>query len=375
MKGIILAFFLVTNFVYASNVIDKADSIHEITPQIKTINIGFMDDDYPASYDLDGKRYGITYDLFQNIADKLKLDANYINYHSQEDAISDLSSGKLSVLLGGFVHDRSYEEKSIVHSPVFFFDEDIVISPKETLSFTNIIEMIWTDLLKNTIIFSIAISILVWLLLLIFEGRKHNDLKKMKFFEKLSYMFFQVWACFLRDLIYNPATNVGRIIMSFWMFFSILMITVVTSILTSTIIILNTDSVSPIKGSRELHFKDVGYIKGHHSSELAISLVGGHAHSYEYIGGALTDIIKNDIDYAVLSKTTLNDYLFYKSDYKDKIVLSNVTVGYEGWVILYNKNDKIYYDINREIIHFVEEGNLYPICSKYITHPEHCLVM
>ena len=374
-KKIIIIVFVFANLVYAENIIDKSDNIKDQYQQIKTINVGFMYADAPVTYNLDGKRYGIAYDLFQNIADKLKLNVNYINYDSHKDAISDLSSGKLSVLLGAFVHDTSYEEKNIIHSPVYFVDEDIIISPKETLSFASVFAMMWTDLLKNTILFSVAVSVFVWLLLLIFEGRKHDDVKKMKFFEKLSYMFFQVWACFLRDLIYNPATNAGRIIMSAWMFFSILMITVVTSILTSTIIILNADSVSNVKNPRELHFKDIGFLEGHHSSELAISLVGGHAHSYEYIGDVLTDIITGDIDYSVLSKTTLNDYLFYKSSYKDKIVISNITTSYEGWVLLYNKNDKIYSDINRELVHFVEAGDLYPICSKYISHPEHCLVM
>ena len=63
--------------------------------------------------------------------------------------------------------------------------------------------------------------------------------------------------------------------MSLWMFFSILMITVVTSIMTSTIIILNSESYSMINNVRQLHFQDVGFLKGHHSSEFAISLVGG----------------------------------------------------------------------------------------------------
>ena len=374
-KKIIIIVFVFANLVYAENIIDKSDNIKDQYQQIKTINVGFMYADAPVTYNLDGKRYGIAYDLFQNIADKLKLNVNYINYDSHKDAISDLSSGKLSVLLGGFVHDASYEEKNIIHSPVFFVDEDIIVGPKETLSFASVLAMMWTDLLKNTILFSVAVSVFVWLLLLIFEGRKHDDVKKMKFFEKLSYMFFQVWACFLRDLIYNPATNAGRIIMSAWMFFSILMITVVTSILTSTIIILNTDSVSPIKSSRELHFKDVGYLSGHHSSHFAISLLGGHAKEYDGYDEFLTGVAKKDVDHGVLGKTDLYDYLSKHSNFKDLIVVTNLAVSYEGWVLLYNKNDKIYSDINRELVHFVEAGNLYPICSKYISHPEHCLVM
>jgi hypothetical protein len=381
-KVTLFLLLLISNIIVAApSIVDNKSAIYSQSVVPKTIevprvlNVGVMDEDSPATYKLDGVYYGIALELFDEVAKNLGIKYNKISYHDHHTAIDDLKNNKLSVLLGAFTHDPNYEGMNIVHSPIYFIDEDMIISPKHDLSFKNVFDMIWTDLLQNTILFSFIVSILVWVLLLVFESSKHPDLKEKSLFDRLTYLFFQVWACFLRDLIYDPATNSGRILMSFWMFFSILMITVVTSIMTSTIIILNTKSHSFIKNAREMHFKNVGYLGGHHSSEYAITLVGGHAYPYEYISSLLQDISKSELDYAVVSKTMLEDYLSYKSELKKDIAISNVATGYEGWVFLYNKDDKVYYDINTEMVHVVEKGDLYSICSKYMSHPEHCLVM
>jgi ABC-type amino acid transport substrate-binding protein len=340
------------------------------------INIGYIAGDSPASYYIDGRRSGIAVELFEQITDKLKLNVNFHSYLSHEKAIQDLSDNKISALLGAFVHDPKYENMNIIHSPAFFIDEDIIIAPVSELSFVAVYEMIWTPLLQKTLLFSFLASIIFWLLLFLFEGSRHPDLKNRNIFEKLTYTFFQIWACFLRDLLYDPVTNAGRILMSMWMFFSIIMITIATSIMTSTIILLNTKHNNLVSHVNDLHYQNVGFLGGHHSSEYSISVVGGHTKPYEYIGNLLMDLSANkNIDYGVVSKTTLSDYFLYKPYYKKDIIISTVAVGYEGWVLLYNKDFSAVDKINSELVHLVERGEFYGICAKHISHPEHCLVM
>ena len=86
-------------------------------------------------------------------------------------------------------------------------------------------------------------------------------------------------------------------------------------------------------------------------------------------------ISNKNIDYGVVSKTMLSDYFLYKPYYKKDIIISTVAVGYEGWVLLYNKDFSAVDKINAELVHLVERGEFYGICAKHISHPEHCLVM
>jgi len=348
-----------------------------IAPDNKEIiSAGYISGDAPASYNIDGKRSGISVELFDSISKQMGLKVNYHAYYSHSKALQDLSENKINILIGAFVHDTKYKNMDIVHSPAFFIDENIIISPVSDLSFSAVYEMIWTPLLQKTILFSFLASIIFWFLLFLFEGSRHPDLKKKNFFEKLTYTFFQIWACFLRDLLYDPVTNAGRILMSLWMFFSIIMITIVTSIMTSTIILLNGGHNSLVGSVNDLHYQNVGFLEGHHSSEYSIAVVGGHTKPYEYIGDLLADLsARKSIDYGVVSKTMLDDYLLYKPSYKENIVISTVATGYEGWVFLYNKNFSGISGINNELVHLVESGEFYGICAKHISHPEHCLVM
>ena len=48
---------------------------------------------------------GISVELFEHVAEVLKLKVKYISYHNHKDAVSDLRKGNLSVLIGAFTHD------------------------------------------------------------------------------------------------------------------------------------------------------------------------------------------------------------------------------------------------------------------------------
>jgi len=78
----------------------------------------------------------------------------------------------------------------IIHSPGFFIDENIIITKKKDITFLQILNLIWSDLLKKVLFLSLLISLVVWALLYLFEGSKHEDLKDATLWERLSYTFF-----------------------------------------------------------------------------------------------------------------------------------------------------------------------------------------
>ena len=342
------------------------------------LQVGYMIEDPPASFNeiKSEERKGIAVELFDTVTSSLDLTVDYIPYHSHKKALHDLEQQEISVLLGAYTHDPQYQKRGINHSPSFFIDEDVIITTKKEISVSNIIEMIWTDLLKNTLIISLGISLLFWALLYFFEGSKHEHLKHCTRTEKLSYTFFLFCSCFLRDLIYDPVTNAGRILMSLWMIISIMMMTVITSILTSTIILISADNAHTVQHASDLHLKRVGTLKGHHSTSFAVKMAGGKSVDYHELSRLLSGVENGEIPYAVVGKTMILDYLTMHPEY-DSIVVTNTSVGYEHWVILYTThlNQQLRQKIDKEIIHVIETGKLYPICAKYILHPEHCITM
>ena len=128
-----------------------------------------------------------------------------------------ISSGKLDFLLGDFAYSGRDSLTDFSISLPVYIDEFVVITKVTPKSLAAIISIIWDDLLKHAIILSFVLMIIFSALLYIFESRVHPNMKDAALFERTSYCFFMVAACYLRDLVYDPVTNAGRILMSIWM--------------------------------------------------------------------------------------------------------------------------------------------------------------
>lgn len=346
------------------------------TVDSKVLTVGYMEYDSPASYTLSGEPRGIAVDLFKATQEKLRITTRWVPYHTHEEATTALSNKHIDVLVGAFVHDQHHAQAGITETPVYFIDTDIIIAPKGTLSFADVLNMIWNDLLQNTLLFSLFAGLIFWVLLCVFEGSKHPELKEMGLAEKMSYTFFEIWACFLRDLLYRPVTNIGRVLMSLWMFLSIILITVVTSIMTSTIIVLHTGSQTHITKPQVLYQQNVGYLAGHHSTAEAILLAGGRSQPIDDIGGVVEAVaINHSIPYGVVSKTMLVDYLLAYPEVKEQLMISSVPIAYEGWVLLAQQDLSLYSAMKAALLDVIDDGRIYGICAMYVSHPEHCLVM
>ena len=163
--------------------------------------------------------------------------------------------------------------------------------------------------------------------------------------------------------------------MGAWMITSVIMMAIIASILTSAIIVLSVDHANTIKSPKEMHLKKVGFLKSHHSSEFSIQMAGGLPVVFDEVQHALAALEKEEISYLVMSRTAISDYLLTHKN--ESIVLMNVSVGYESWVILLNHqlDGKFYQKIKYKMINFIEKGKLYPICSKYLLYPENCITI
>lgn len=340
------------------------------------LTIGYMEHDSPASYSLSGEPRGIAVDLFKATQERLGLTARWVPYRTHQEGLNALSQKNIDMLIGVFVHDQQHAQVGITETPIYFIDTDIIIAPKGTLSFASVLYLIWNDLLQNTLLFSFFAGLLFWILLYLCEGTKHPELKKMPFTEKLSYTFFEIWACFLRDLLYSPVTNIGRLLMSVWMFLSVILITVVTSIMTSTIIILHTGAQAHITKPEVLHQHHVGYLVGHHSTAEAILLSGGYSQPLDDMAEVVEAVATSrSIPYGVVSKTMLVDYLLTYPEVKKQLTISAVPIAYEGWVLLMQQDHPLYPAMKAALLDAIGSGRLYGICAMHVSHPEHCLVM
>lgn len=342
----------------------------------QNLSVGYLAYLPPISYTEDKVAQGFAVDIFRTAVTPLPVSLQWVPFQDHRSALEALSNQTIDVLVGDFVHSNMYMPLGIVESMPFFVDEIAIVSPKPELSLAKIIELAWTDLLQTTLMFSMAMAIVCWLVMLLVEGSKNPVLLEKSYMERASILFFEVAACFLRDLLYDPVTNAGRILFSLWMFFSVVMVTIILSIIISTIIIISSNSNTVVRSAYDLHLHHVGFLEGHETTLKAITMAGGLAKEYHMLEELFAAFSKQGgIKHAAVGKTMMDHYYQNFPALTDGITRSSITIGYESWVFLYRKNLVGIRHVDHTIRSFLEQGKQFSICQQHMTHPENCLVI
>jgi|GEM_PF-5537035 len=275
----------------------------------QTISVGYLAYLPPVAYTKDEVPHGLAVDVFREATASLPVLLQWVPFHDHQLALEALSNQTVDALVGDFVHSNLYTPLGIVESAPFFVDEITIASPQPQLSLENIVQLAWTDLLQTTLIFSGIMAIICWLIMLVVEGERNAELLDKSYLERASILFFEVAACFLRDLLYAPVTHAGRVIFSLWMFFSVVMVTIILSIITSTIIIISTNSSKVVHSAYDLHLHYIGFLEGHETALKAITMAGGLAKEYHLFDDMFAAFARQDeIEHIAVGKTLMDDY-------------------------------------------------------------------
>lgn len=356
----------------------KAFASCPATSDAPVLPIGYMHEDAPIAYTYQKNPTGIAVDLLQkSLSQSCIINYQFIPYTNHHHALDDLTNNKIAILLGDFIFNNALAKEGIQATQPFFVDKNVLFTSVDELSFSNVFSIMWSKLLSDSLLFSFLTSIVVCVALFFIEGRKHPQLKDSDDFEKCSYTVYQVWCCFLKDLIFDPVTNLGRLVMSAWIIFSLIMMTVITSLVTSNIILLNTDSSTRIPSPAVMYFKSSGYLYGHNNLKQAIEHAHGISKAYNSLHQLVESVFRRNTDIGVASKIQLNSFLELHQDFKEKLIVSDVAIAYENFVALFSPalsktllKSQLY-----QAVHYIVEGqHFYHLCQKHTAYPEHCLV-
>lgn len=345
----------------------------------RTLTIGVVENVAPLTTHFGDAYHGLLVDIFMRSYEKSDYSdwkIKFVPYVDRHDAIDDIAVGKLDFLLGDFAFNGLDDVADFSSSFPVYIDEFVVVTKSAPKSLAVIFSIIWDDLLKSVLILSLLLMVIFSVLLYIFESNVHPHMKDAGFIEKSSYSFFMVAACYLRDLVYDPATNSGRILMSIWMVISIFLITVITSIVTTSVITLTHFNESNITSLKQVTNQKIGYIDLEVAFAHAIQVLPSQPVSFAGYPEMVDAVINGEIRFGLGSKLLLTEKLNQFPDLRNKISLSSLAVGYEGFVILYSskhpERTKVYNNILNSYRERINDGTLFHLCERYVDHPEHC---
>ena len=345
------------------------------------IHVGVLTDDAPTSFvTSSGELSGIGIELFNRIYADLPVSRKWVHYSDRRKALEDIKNNKIQLLIGSFEEDNSVHEHNITQTLPFFIDPIVIVSTKVELSLSEIMSLVFNRLFITILLGSLLLGILITLILFFLEKDSHPHMKNEKNPEKLSYCFFTVFSCFFRDLLYDPVTSLGRFLLGSWILFSVFVISVLSAIITSSILYLMDAGSEIIFHANDLREKKVGMLYGSNRLQKIMRQSDARINLYSNTNDMMQALANNEIAFAALGKTVLEKYIETRFDFKKKIQISSLALGYEAWVMFVNDDyGQIIFDaplsskINYTINDYRNNLTMHQICSHYVKTPEQCV--
>jgi ABC-type amino acid transport substrate-binding protein len=219
----------------------------------------------PFSFTQNGKRTGYSVDLWNKIAEELKLQDNYKVAGSATQMIQDVSSGKADVAVGAL--SITAEREKVVDFTQPFFESGLqVMVRKSAQGGGSVLAAIASNIfnLKVGTGFIIAllvmfgISHLVWK----YEHPVNEEMWPRSYWEGMGESFWWTISIFLVGGADNkgPIGKGGRIVATLWMFASVIAVSLLTASL-SAVLTVNALPVE-INGPDDLYGRVVGTLRG-----------------------------------------------------------------------------------------------------------------
>ncbi len=316
----------------------------------------------------ENKPTGMVVKLFEEIAEHYKWKYRYIPLgNNVSDAIMALRQNKVDILIGpvSVYHNRIM---FVDFSRAFYINKIALAIPKPPQSVADIvlklIKKISVILLFTFVLVLFFIATVIWAL----EHNCPNSELPSNPFKGIALSAWYLLVQFLRggySFSVRHKAPAARILLVLWLFFSLIIMLVFSSLLTA---FLTTDMLKKypqIKSKSELHGKTLGYINGAGSLKY-IQQAEATAKGYNNILGALDELAKpnSKIDGVVDDYLILKQHLHFKK-YKH-LFLSHFIFAHDEFAFALPYHSPLLKPINIEIVRMQDNQDMFHLCQRYL---------
>ncbi|MAJ82036.1 MAG: hypothetical protein CMF41_03880 [Legionellales bacterium] len=345
------------------------------------VKVGMLVNDSPASLlSVSGEPAGIGVDLVKRILNELPLKTSFIHFNDRQQALKSIESNDIQLLVGSFEESLELEPFNIVSSLPYFIDPIVIVSLKKHISMKEVLSLVFNRLFVIVFVGSLVLGLLFTIILFFLEKDKHPHFEGCSTKEKFSYSTYAIFTCFFRDLLYDPVTTLGRVLLTIWMVFSVFAITILAALVTSSVLHLMKHGGQSIYSINDLNNSKVGILLGKPRLNQVLVKSGSTPVLYVNLETLFQALTEKKIDHVAVGKSNYEEYLSLNSSTSSQFVESNVALGFDAWTLYVNKyygsitlKEPLINIINAAINQYRNDFKLYRICSDYTSHPEYCV--
>ena len=209
--------------------------VHVALASSRVLRVGVMKDMAPFAYvDNGGNISGLSVEFWQRVAKQAGVKYKFYPMDiSYDDAIKMVHQRKMDLFVGpiSVTHDRL--EMVSFTRPYFLNRVGLAVNRSE-LSFVHV--MVATFGVGLLVMFVIFFALLfVFTVILWYLERGKNPKMSTNFFRGLPEAFWAMVTSFLRDLVYAPATQQARVLLTIWLILSVIFMSIITAVVTASL--------------------------------------------------------------------------------------------------------------------------------------------
>ncbi len=310
---------------------------------------------------------GIAPEIWEKIAKKNNIDFTYVPFGNVEEALSNLSSGKLDMVVGP-ISITAQRLESMRFSQPFYNSSLSIISRLDSPGFWQKFKPLFSSkLLLAVLIFLIILAIVgsfLWL-----AERKESPDQFPK--NPIKGIGTGMWLAIVTMSTTGygdkaPITLMGRIIAGAWMVISIIFATTMVAGIASTLT-LSSLSTSTFANIEQLSGRKVATISGSSSEELLhkskIKIIG-----VNNLDDAIEKLLNKEVDAVVYDRPQLLYYL--KNNSHEHLYISKAEYFKQGYGFAFPSTSQLIRGVNRALLELSENQEIEKIVHNYIEKDE-----
>ena len=327
----------------------------------RKLKVGLINNALPISGSINKKYSGVAVDLWKLLATELELKYTFYPLYDQYFGLELTRKGLLDVLIGPYDIDSSNYEL-LEYSTPFLINSVSLFVKKVDVTFLSVLHELITPLLLNTLALALVSFFIFCVFIWLVEKEKHPLFKKNRFISGMGNSSWVLVSSFLRDLVYEPATSVGRIIISFWLVLSVVFMTIIVSSVTSSILKISSTSYSTYQTHFDIKNKKIGVLENTDSVEIAKSY--GASVFQEHKLESLFNLLDQGIIQGVMADKTTTQF-FISSKTIDDVYETGLVYRKDFFSFVFPDNSLHKNIINYSLLIHQERGKVLEICRKY----------
>jgi len=322
----------------------------------------------PFVIEENGQFDGLSVAYWRQVADSMGLEYELSRTNMTFDAsVKAVSEGKYDVLIGPI--SVTYDRSQIVDfSRPYFVNNVGLVVLSQPLGFFDVMMSMFGDAAMHLLI-GFLVLLVIFTHLFYFSERRYAERYQGGYVKGMSDACWTTVSSFLRDVLYDPVSGVGRFILSIWLVLSVVFMAAFTAVVTSTMTYTMSQGYVEIASKHDLEGKRVA-VKRETSMVGYARDFGAITVSYDSTEEAFKLLREGKV------KAILGNYYSMKKDVADlqgehSFIMSDLNLRNDEFAIVVPRGSDLLRKIDRSILHLQDnQKTVDDICARYLG-PKH----